>query len=77
MYNVFLISSYLSIGRLQEVNNKRKFQMYCATFKKWAQSLSRGGHLQEIPNKMIWLENIWYFVKLFTEERLSQLELWL
>jgi len=37
----------------------------------------RGGHLQEVPNIVIWLENFWYFGKLVAEERWLQPKVWL
>ena len=54
---------YLSSGRLQEVKNKRKFQTF--SFKRCR------GRLQEVPNIVIWLENVWYFGKLVAEKRWS------
>ena len=40
-------------------------------------SKSGCGRLQEVPNRVILLENFWYYEKLVTEERLSQPEIWL
>ena len=34
----------------------------------WSRSLMRGGRLQDIPNIVIWLRNVWYFGKLVAEE---------
>ena len=53
---IFALFNYLSSGRLQEVNNRRKFQIFI--------SKSGRGRLQEVPNIVIWLGNFWYFRKL-------------
>ena len=47
---------YLSSGRLREVNNKRKFQIFI--------SKSGRSRLREVSNIVIWLGNFWYFRKL-------------
>ena len=54
---------YLSNGRLLGIKHKGKFQTFS----------SRSGHgrLQEVPNIVISLENVWYFRKLLAEERRS------
>ena len=54
---------YLSTGRLREVKNKGKFQTFSY--------ITGRGRLREVPNKVIWLANFWYFGKLVTEERWS------
>ena len=60
----------MSTGRLRDVKNKRKFQIFTS-------ESARGG-LREVVaykrvwNIVIWLGNFWYFGKLVAEERWSQ-----
>jgi len=70
----YLISTLLSSGHLKEVKNKRNFKLIA--LKVVAVSYKRY-HFQEVPNIVIWLGNSWYFGKLVTEQRWSQLEAWL
>ena len=53
---------YLSSGCLWKVKNNEKFQT-------GSRLLTRGGCLQEVPNRVIWLGNFCYFGKLVAEER--------
>ena len=61
---------YLSSGRLWEVTNKGKFQTFssisgrCRLWEVFAL-------IQEVPNIVIWLGNVWYFGKLVAEGRWS------
>ena len=49
---------YLVSGHLGEDNKKENFEI---KLYKWSQLLMRGGHLQEVPNIVIWPGNFWYF----------------
>ena len=60
--------NYPTTGRLQEIEKKKE------NFKYFPFKGSRG-RLQEVPNIVIWLGNVWYFRKLVAEERWSQPEI--
>ena len=54
---------YLLNGRLREVKNRRKFPTFSS--KSGRGRFTRGSRLQDVPNIVIWLGNVWYFELLY------------